>query len=373
MELLRRLSRRFWTGAPTGAATRSGEEATAWVLEADAIALPRLDEVGGHPRPANVGATYAEQEYDAQRDEQISAWTAEEEQDARPHQMEARGHDGGAAAATFLLSEHEQEVRAAHADHLQAMRVLHPYVRREPAAKLRYWICWPILALGDASGVLSAAISLGDIPWVAAGQALSAGLSAACAGLVGSELKHRQHAKDRQRDLDGLSEDERPYQRLFAGSQRSSAIWLAGLLSLVVVLLVAVGVFTLRAAVEGSASGLTFGMLAAATAVGSVLLGYSAADEVADLVATTTKRVRRAEARHRALAGAAVVRRRAEADEAARSIHAEYQQRGQAAAYRMDSLRWRVLRRNPQIVGHGLPTGEQTGIVGRRTRRGGAA
>jgi hypothetical protein len=134
-------------------------------------------------------------------------------------------------------------------------------------------------------------------------------------------------------------------------------------------LLLAVGIFALRAAVEGSASGLTFGLLAAATAIGSGLLGYSAADEVADLLATTAKRVRRAEARYQALAGAAPLRVRAEADEAARSIRAEYEHRGHAASKRMKSLGWRVQRRNPQIVGHGLPAGEQTGVVGRRARR----
>jgi hypothetical protein len=343
-----------------------------WTREADAVSLTRLDEVGGHPRPAGIGTTYAEQEYDALAEEQESAWAAEGERTARRFQVQARGLDTSAAAAVFLVGEHEQEVRAAHADHQHALRVLQPYVRREPAAKLRYWICWPILALGDASGVLSAAIILGDIPWVAAGQALSAGLSAACAGLVGGELKHLQLARARQRDPETLSADEQRYRRLFTSSGGSGIVKLVGGLSILVALLMAMAVFTLRSSVEGSASGLTFGLLAATTAIGSGLLGYSAADEIADLLATTAKRVRQAEARHQTLAGVAVVRVRAEADEAARSIRTEYQHRGQAAGKRLESLRWRVLRRNPQVVGHGLPTGEPTGIVGRRARRNGA-
>lgn len=353
---------------------RAGQDVDAWTLEADSISLQRLDEVGGHPRPADIGVTYAELEYDAQGDEQKSAWKAEGEQDARPFQVQARGRDAAAEAGSFLVSQSEQAVRAAHANHQHATKALQPLVRREPAAKLRYWIGWPILAIGDASGVLSAAISLGDIPWVAVGQALSAGLSAACAGLVGSEFKNQRLARARQRDLETLSEDERRYQQLFAGDQGGKGIvWLVSLLSLVVVLLLAVGVFALRAAVEGSASGLTFGLLAAATAIGSGLLGYSAADEVADLLATTAKRVRRAEARHRTLAGASTLRIRAEAAEAACSVHAEYEHRGHAASKRMESLSWRVQRRNPQIVGHGQPVGEQTGIVGRRARRSGIA
>ncbi|MGH3630674.1 MAG: hypothetical protein ACRDRL_24940 [Sciscionella sp.] len=338
------------------------------------MSLPRLDEVGAHPRPSGVGITYAEQEYGALSEEQRSAWAAEGERVARRFQVRARGRDTSAAATVFLLNEHEKEVRAAYADHQHAARVLQPYVRRESAAKLRYWICWPILALGDASGVLSAAISLGDIPWVAAGQALSSGLAAACAGLVGGELKHLQLLRVRRREPETLSADELRYRRLFVDDEGGTKIMrLVGFLSLTVVLLLAVGVFALRQSVEGSASGLTFGLLAAATAIGSALLGYAAADEVADLLAAMAKRVRRAEARHQVLAGASAVRVRAEAHEAARSLQAEYQHRGVAAGKRVTSLSWRVLRRNPQVVGHGLPTGEQTGIVGRRNRRGGTA
>lgn len=351
----------------------SAHEVDAWVREADAVSLPRLDEVGGHARPANLGPTYAEQEYDALAEEQVSAWAAEGERAARQFSVPARGLDVATSAAAFLLAQHEDEVRAAQGTYQHAAQVLQPYVRREPGAKLRYWICWPLLALGDASGMLSAAIILGDIPWVAAGQALSSGLAAACAGLVGAELQHRQAASARQRDPDKLSDDERRYRRLFAGPGSAGMVRLVGAVSLLVVVLMAVGIFALRTSVEGSTAGLTFGLLAAATALGSGLLGYSAADEVADLLTTMAKRVHRADARHRVLAGVAVIRRQSEAVEAARSVQAEYQHRGQAAQRRVMSLRWRVLRRNPQVVGHGLPTGDQSGVVGRRPRRSGAA
>jgi len=345
-----------------------------WVREADQITLPRLDEVGGHPRPAGVGVTYTEQEYAALADEQELNWPAEGEHEARDVQVQARGWDSLAVATEFLLTESEKQVRAARGDQQHAAQVLTPYVRREPWAKLRYWVLWPLFALGDASSVLSAAIMLGDVPWVAAGQALSAGLAAACAGLVGAELKHRQTAQSRQRDPDTLTNDERRYQRLFTdGTKGIGIVKLIGLLSLLVVALLGVGIFTLRSSVEGSASGLTFGLLAAATAIGSGLLGYAVADEVADLLDTFAKRVRRAEKRHLTLAGSKALKLRARAIEAARSIHAEYQLRGLAAGKRVESLSWRVLRRNPQVVGHGFPTGEQSGVIGRRLRRGGTA
>lgn len=361
-----------WFNTPARAAARDTTDA--WTREADMVSLPHLDEVGGHPRPSGIGITYAEEEYRALADEQELIWPAEGEREARPFQMKARGLDHAAAATEFLLSDNATEVRQAHADHQHAMRVLTPYVRREPWAKLRYWICWPVLWFGDTAGVWSAAITNGDIPSVAFGQALAAGLAAVCAGLVGSELKDLRMARARRRDPESLSEDEQRYQRLFTGSDDGMEIVkLVGLLSLTVVALLAVGIFALRSGIEGSLSGLTFGLLAAATAIGSGLLGYSAADEVADLLTTTAKRARRAGKRHLKLAEVAALRGRAEAEEAARSIQAEYQVRGQAAAKRVESLAWRVARRNPQVLGHGYPVGEQGGVIGRRPRRGGVA
>lgn len=342
-----------------------------WTRAADEVTLPRIDEVEFHPRPANAGITYAEYEFDALAEEQTATWPAEGECTARPFQVQARGEEIPGTADLFLLKEHEQEVRAAHAAYQHAVRVLQPHVRRELGAKLRYWICWPLLVLGDASGVLSAAIMLGDIPWVAAGQALSSGLAAACAGLAGSELKHLQLAQARRRDPETLSDDEQPYRHLFAGPAGVGIVKFVGALSLLVVLLMAVAISTLRSVVEGSEAGLTFGLLAAITAIGSALLGYAAADEIADLLATKARRVRKAEAHHRTLAGTKVLRVRAQADEAARSLHVEYEHRGQAASHRVESLSWRVLRNNPGVMGHGLPNGDAMGIVGRRTRRGG--
>ncbi|HEU0087713.1 MAG TPA: hypothetical protein VFQ77_08690 [Pseudonocardiaceae bacterium] len=346
----------------------------AWTREADAVSLPRLDEVGGHPRPSGVGVTYAEQEYHALADEQELSWPAEGEHAARQFQVRARGLDSAGVATEFLLAQSEVEVRQAHADYQHAARVLTPYVRRESGAKLRYWLCWPILWFGDTAGVWSAAVTNGDIVYIAFGQALAAGLAAVCAGLIGAQARDLQMARARRCDPESLSEDQRRYRRLFTATDEGlGIIKLVGLLSLTVVALLAVGVFALRTGIEGSLSGLTFGLLAAATAIGSGLLAYASSDEVADLIDFMAKRVRRAEKRHLKLAAASPLKVRAEAEEAARSILAEYQLRGQAAAKRVESLGWRVQRRNPQVVGHGYPVGEQSGIIGRRARRGGVA
>jgi hypothetical protein len=345
-----------------------------WTQEADAVSLPRLDEVGGHPRPPGVGVTYAEHEYHALADEQELIWPAEGERAARPFQERARGLDRVAAGTEFLLSEQEHEVRQARADYQHAAWVLTPYTRREPGAKPRYWICWPVLWFGDTAGVWSAAVTNGDVPSIAFGQSLASGLAAACAGLVGAELKYIRMAKARQRDPESLTEDEARYARLFADTDNGgSIVKLISFFSLVVVALLAVGIFNLRSSIEGSASGLTFGLLAAATAIGSGLLGYSATDEVADLLAAMAKRAQKAEQRYLKLVKSSAFRDKAQAEEAARSIRDEYQLRGQAAGKRVESLSWRVQRRNPQVFGHGFPAGEQGGVIGRRTRRGGAA
>jgi hypothetical protein len=191
--------------------------------------------------------------------------------------------------------------------------------------------------------------------------------------LVGGELKHLQLARARQRDPETLSEDEQRYRQLFTGATGGGIVKLVGIVSLLVVVLMMAAIFCLRTSVEGSASGLTFSLLAGATALASGLLGYAAADEVADILAASAKRVREAERRHQVHAGALAIRVHAEATEAARSIQAEHQHRGQAATKRMESLRWRILRRNPQIFGHGFPSGESSGVIGRRNRRSGAA
>lgn len=345
-----------------------------WEEAADTVVLQRIDEAGSLPRPADVGSLYSEEEYSRLADEQERLWPADGERAARAHTVLACGQDVPADAALHLVSESEKAVTAAYQDQQHAAKVLTPHVRRQSGAKLRYWIVWPLLTLGEASGILSAAISWGDVPVIAAGQAFSAGLAGACAGLVGNEFKHVQLARTRRCESGSLSDDERRYERLFAGDESGMGIVkLIGFVSVFVAALLAMAVFALRSSVEGSASGLTYCLIALATALASGLLGYQAADEVADLLATYAKQVKQAERHHRRLAGDKAIRARAQAVEAARSIQAEAALRGQAASKRVESLSFRILRRNPGVAGHGYPTGETSGVIGRRTRRNGGA
>ncbi|MFV2194753.1 hypothetical protein [Nocardiopsis sp. LOL_012] len=355
--------------AGAGSPFSSASSVDAWTAEADVVSLPRLDEIGALTRPTNIGTTYAEQEYRALGEEQLASWAAEGEQAARAHVMRARGLERAATVKEMLLVHQEGAVRQARDDYQQAARVLGPDVRREVGAKVRYWVCWPLLVVGDSAGILMSAVAFGDAPSVALGVAVAAGMAAGCSGLIGAEVKHLRNARARQRDPETLSEEEFRFRRLFSGSPDKGLglVGLVSVVSLLVVALLAVGVFLLRGSLEGAASGLTFGCLAAATALGSFLLGYHAADEVADLLSGYKKRASQAEARLRRLAGDRAIRQRAAADAAARSVYAEHAARGQAAAKRVESLNWRIQRNNPQVLGHGFPAHERTG-VGRRVR-----
>ncbi|REE94737.1 hypothetical protein DFJ69_0087 [Thermomonospora umbrina] len=324
-------------------------------------------------RPSRLGTTYVELEYEALAGEQAMAWAAEGEEVARAHQLRAQGLARRAATTEVLLAEQELAVREANAAYLHAARVLLPYTRREPGAKWRYALCWPLLVLGDMSGVWAAAVSFGEVPAIALGQALASGVAAGCAGLVGSEVKALRLARGRARDPETLSDDERRYQRLFVGRDRGARlVGLAGLLSLVVMALLSVGIFILRASTEGTAAGAMFGCLAAATAMGSFLLGYASADEVADLLYAYQRRARSAERHFRRLGSASVLRRQAEAAEAARSLGVEHQARGLAATQRVEALAWRIQHNNAVVTGHGFAAGEAGGVIGRRRRQDGA-
>ncbi|WNV83473.1 hypothetical protein [Umezawaea sp. Da 62-37] len=345
-----------------------------WMREADAVTLPRLGQVDAHPRPSTIGSTYAEQEYDALGDEQEFAWTAWSENVARSHTARSSGLQAEVTATNFVLAEAAKEVSAAHQDYQHGARLLTPYVRRGPHEKTRYWIAWLVLVMGDTGGVWSAAVVAGDVPLIAFFQALASGTAAACAGLIGSELKDIRMARTRQFDPATLTEDEKRYRRLFiAKSDGLGIVKLVGLLSLLVVVLVAIGVYALRTSIEGQTAGLTFGLLAAATAVGSGLLSYFAADEVADQLATMAKRARTSERRYLKLAKSGALRSQATAEATRTSLSVEAGARGAAAAKRVESLRWRVARRNPQVLGHGFPAGQPEGVIGRRPRRGGGA
>jgi len=346
---------------------------TAMVTEADAVVLQAVEEAHGVGRPAEVTATYAEQEYDALATEQRESWCAEGEVAARKAAVQAAGQAPAAKAASLVLSEHAHEVVEARGQYQHAAQTLTPYVRRSTHDDVRYLAGWAVLGLGDTAGVLGAAIFLGEIPLVALGQALATGFAAVTAGLAGSEYQELRQARARQRPVEKLTEDERHYVHLFteAGAARSTTrmvSWVA----VTIMVLITVGIFALRAGTEGVLAGVAFGGLAAATALASFISSYVHADAAADLIAAYRQRYRRAERGHIRLARSPSLARHAQAAETAASIEREQEGRGEAAGQAVSALKYRMLRRNPQVVGHGESRSEIPS-VGRRARVDGAS
>ncbi|MFI5709009.1 hypothetical protein [Kribbella sp. NPDC051620] len=336
--------------------------------EADAVILPHIDRAGAVPRPDDIGDFHSEREYHAKAQTQTETYAAEGEAAARNATITAAGLELPASAATELITGAASSIEAAQDQSAHAVRTLGHLARRDLPIKVRYWICLIALCLGDTAGILGAAITLGEIPLVALGQAVATGVAAITAGQAGADLKDLRLARIRQRDLEDLTNDEQRYRQFFTGAEAGvSTMKLVGALSGTIVAIISVGIFCLRLSVEGLTSGIAFGMLAAATALGSFLANYSYADEIADYLARTERMCTKAIKAHRKLAADPSIRHRAEALADAASIKTEHTHRGRAAWWQLHALSQRILRRNPGVAGHGVAA-EQPEIIGRRFR-----
>lgn len=340
----------------------------------DSISLQRIDEAAAVGRPAGVGVTHAEREFDALAEEQRASWPAEAEAASRPARLSASRVDPAAKAADLLTIEHQKELDRARDAREHALDTLAPFIRRPRHDNVRYWGGCAVLGLGDTVGVWGAAISLGEIPELALGQALAAGFAAVTAGLVGGEVRTLAQAKSRRRDDDELTDAERRYRRLFEGVESEiPTLKIAAGVAASVVALVAGSIFALRSITEGATAGLVFGGLAAATMLASFISSYVHADEVADLLAhyerqhaVAIRRYRKAsEAKALQVSGAST----AEVD----SIEREYDRRALAAVNKVEACKQRMLRRNPQVVGHGEVTQPIATRTGLRAEKGAAA
>lgn len=344
------------------------------VVETDSISLQRIDEAAAVSRPANVGITHAEREFDALGEEQKVSWPAEAEAASREARLSGARAESAAEAAIFTAAEHAKEVATAREVRDHAAATLAPFVRRPPHDDARYWVGWAVLGLGDTVGVWGAAISLGEIPELALGQALATGFAAVTAGLVGGELRTLAQAKSRRRDPDELTEDERRYRRLFEGVEPELPLLkIASGSAATVGVLVTASIFALRAVTEGTMAGLVFGGLAAATVLASFISSYIHADEIADLLATYEHRYARTVRRYRKASRAKPLKVRAASKAEIDSIEREYASRALAAAHKVEACKQRMLRRNPQVVGHGEAAQAISARPGLRAEKGAAA
>ncbi len=336
--------------------------------EADAVILPHIDRAGAVARPNNIGEFTSEREYRAKGQAQLETFTGDGESAARDPLVTAAGLESSATAATRLMDGSAVSVETARERNAHAEATLGHLARRDKPAKIRYWISLVGLCLGDTAGVLGAAVSLGEIPLVALGQAVATGIAAISAGQAGADFKLLQLARARQRDLEDLTDDECQYRQFFTGIEAGVSIMkLVTYLSVAIVLIVSVGIFSLRLSVEGMTSGIAFGMLAAATALGSFLTTYSYTDDIADYLARTHRVYQKTISTHHKLAAHPAIRQHAAALTEAASIRVEHNHRGRAAWWQLQALSQRILRRNPGVAGHGTPA-EAPEVIGRRFR-----
>ncbi|MCX2746255.1 hypothetical protein OOZ51_00310 [Arthrobacter sp. MI7-26] len=322
---------------------------------AGVVSLQRVDEAAAVATPDAIGSgTWMEHGFDELAAEQEYLWPAEGEVASRDEAATANGLITAVEAEEFLLTEAASLVRATKTSYEHSLTTLLAWVHRGPHANFRYWVGWTVLGMGDTVGVAGASILLGEEIWIAVAQALATGLAAVTAGLAGHDLKELRLARQRRRDPDDLTDDERRYRRFFDDSSPGdSLLKIVAYLSGTIVLLIAVGIFALRASIEGGLAGLVFGSLAAATALASFMNSYAHADEVADLIAVARRNHQQSVRAYRRISQALPLRRRAEALEKAASIGQEHALRGQAAAHHVQAMKFQSLTANPGVVGHG--------------------
>ncbi|MBB5790829.1 hypothetical protein [Jiangella mangrovi] len=321
---------------------------------ADGVTLRVVDHVHVQVRPDELGPTYLEAEFDELARELLPLHAERGERRARRHRARVARYEARAVAARARVADLAESARAATTARAQALTVLGPLTRREPHAKFWYVLRWLLLVVGDVAGIAGAAILLGELVELALMQAVATGIAAVTAGLVGQDLRDLVLARRRHRDLDELTAEELRFARLFTAPRARDAVVkvMAGV-AVTIALLTAGGIFVLRSNVEGTDNGIIFGCLAVAICCASAINSYVYADEVADLLDRAELAQRRATRRHARAARSRAIRRHAEAMALADSITTEELQRGAAAAAHVRVLKWRILRQNPAVVGHG--------------------
>lgn len=326
-------------------------------VHAETLDVPGADGPSGAIlRPVGVQYDVGE-ELDAYGQELTLVEQADGVRASRGAQIRGAGLALRADAARRLVDLHEGEVRDAIQGHSQAQNDLQRFVRRRPKDNGRYrWTRWGLL-WADAGAIFGALVFVGEQPILAAGTAIAVGLSAVTAGLLGGDVRELKLARERRALVDAEVVDAdlvRAYPSLFSVPTRDRDTYgLALLWGLLALVFTAVGVFALRAALEGLL-GVVFAGFAVAVGLASFISSWAHADPVADLLEVFAERMTRAISRHATLASAPQPAAQAAAEAEATSIRQESQLRGEAKATSARALKHAVYRRHPEVFGHGL-------------------
>lgn len=333
----------FFKGSPT-----RGNHLTA---RADRVSIESPEPVGAMVRAD--GATYdVEREYDEIGIEQKTIWRADGSKASRPARVKGDAVGPQASTVRDLMDPAWSRVRATGEAFDQIRQRLLPFAPRRAFESKRYVITWIALILGDIAGIFGAALSYGEVPFNALGQAVASSVAAVTAGLVGADVK-AAHVAKAIRSAGTKDEDVAGFGILGALATDSATYGLVLRMAAAVSTALVVGIFALRMTIEGVTGGLVFGGLSFAIAGASFINAWVHANPAAELLDAYKDAHEEAKAQYMALGGHPVLANEAASHAEASLIEAEHEIRGQGAQRHVEALKWGILRRHPQIFGHG--------------------
>ena len=313
-----------------------------------------------------VDSFYLEDEYDRLAIEQRRMHAAEGERAAAKPSVTAAGAESVRTGAQELIAINAVLIVAARDYYMFVKKLLGPYTSRKARSSVGYIVRVLLLLCGDIAGLGGAAITYGEVPVLALIQATSAGVATVTAGMVGGQFRAKQLLAERQLDGDQLPEELAPYRGVLARPAGAAKFVMAPtIVALVIALAIAVGIFALRASVEGQTSGFVFGGIAVGIAGASWINSYLHGDPVADKIERARHEYQRELIHHGLLTRAWRLPGAERALEKARLTRQEYAERGEAAAAKVEALKFEALQQNPDIAGHGTAAVD----IGRKPRQ----
>lgn len=320
------------------------------------------DEVEAVPSPTAVGKFWLEDEYEAGEEEQRYAYGKKAESESRKADRKAAALAHAAAKAAAESDGKHDHAAEARKSLQRDEEVLGPHVRRAPDAKILKWGRWLLLLGGDIVGISGAALLLGEEPINAFMQATSAAASAVTLGGVGREVRYAMTARIRQKDPDELLEEERPYAAWFRGPDTAATlIKVVVLVCLAGVLLIGGGIFALRYAAEGLGPAIAFSCLALALGLASFYNSFDTADDIAEHLDNKAAQVKKIDKIAQKAREDDTIQQRAAAETESKSVRAENEEAGEAAAAAVRRAMYAAFGNSPAVAGNGRATAVSNG------------
>lgn len=306
--------------------------------------------VGAALRPPDIDFDVV-REFQALGSGQVASWEATGTKAAKSARAAAASASPLARGVDAVLPVAHRRVETTATAWDGASERLHGHQPLTDAERWRYRVTQVLLLTGDFCGVMGASVAHGELPAVAAGQAVASGTAAVTSGLVAAELRKRQLAhlfRVGQPSADG---DSTPYM-VFGLDPDDLALRVA----LALVGAITLGICTLRLSVEGLSSGIAYGALAFATCAASFINSWVHARPAAEVLDGYRQAHQEAVGSYLSLAGHEAVTREAAALSEAASIEAENAARGEAMRQNLLARLSAAMRAHPGIFGHGTET-----------------